>query len=92
MNDLTELLKKYYGYGINDQLGSTESTSIDGGLEQDMGLQNKSLLGSDRSRGLISFFLAQETDNAVAKQEKLLKEKLEDVIYTNLLNLYSKEY
>ena len=48
MNDLTELLKKYYGYGINDQLGSTESTSIDGGLEQDMGLQNKSLLGSDR--------------------------------------------
>jgi len=48
MNDLTELLKKYYGYGINDQLGLTESTSIDGGLEQDMGLQNKSLLGSDR--------------------------------------------
>jgi len=48
MNDLTELLKKYYGYGINDQLGLTESTSIDGGLEQDMGLQNKSLLGSDK--------------------------------------------
>jgi hypothetical protein len=48
MNDLTELLKKYYGYGIDDPLGSTESTSIDGGLEQDMRLQNKSLLGSDR--------------------------------------------
>ena len=48
MNDLTELLKKYYGYGIDDPLGSTESTSIDGGLEQDMRLQNKSLLGSDK--------------------------------------------
>jgi hypothetical protein len=48
MDSLTELLKKYYGYGMNDQLGLTESTSIDGGLEQDMGLQNKSLLGSDR--------------------------------------------
>jgi len=48
MDSLTELLKKYYGYGMNNQLGLTESTSIDGGLEQDMGLQNKSLLGSDR--------------------------------------------
>lgn len=48
MDSLTELLKKYYGYGANDELGLTESTSVNGGLEQDMGLQNKSLLGSDR--------------------------------------------
>jgi len=48
METLTELLKKYYGYGANDELGLTESTSVNGGLEQDMGLQNKSLLGSDR--------------------------------------------
>jgi hypothetical protein len=48
MNDLTELLKKYYGYGMNDELGLTESTSSDGGLGLDMGVQNKSLLGSDR--------------------------------------------
>ena len=48
METLTELLKKYYGYGANDELGLTESTSVNGGLEQDMGLQNKSLLGSDK--------------------------------------------
>ena len=48
MDSLTELLKKYYGYGANDELGLTDTTSTDGGLEQDMGLQNKSLLGSDR--------------------------------------------
>lgn len=48
MDSLTELLKKYYGYGANDELGLTESASVNGGLEQDMGLQNKSLLGSDR--------------------------------------------
>jgi len=48
MNDLTELLKKYYGYGMNDELGLTESTSSDGGLGLDMEVQNKSLLGSDR--------------------------------------------
>ena len=48
MDSLTELLKKYYGYGANDELGLTDTTSRDGGLEQDMGLQNKSLLGSDR--------------------------------------------
>jgi hypothetical protein len=43
MDSLTELLKKYYGYGANDELGLTDTTSTDGGLEQDMGLQNKSL-------------------------------------------------
>jgi len=48
MDSLTELLKKYYGYGMNDQLGLTESTSSDGGLGLDMGVQNQSLLGSDR--------------------------------------------
>ena len=48
MDSLTELLKKYYGYGANDELGLTESTSSDGGLGLDMGVQNQSLLGSDR--------------------------------------------
>jgi len=48
MNDLTELLKKYYGYGINDQLGSTEQVDSEMGLGENMGVQNKSLLGSDR--------------------------------------------
>ena len=48
MDSLTELLKKYYGYGINDQLSSNEQADSEMGLGQDMGLQNKSLLGSDR--------------------------------------------
>jgi len=48
MDSLTELLKKYYGYVANDELGLTESTSSDGGLGLDMGVQNQSLLGSDR--------------------------------------------
>ena len=48
MNTLTELLKKYYGYGINDQLSSNEQADSEMGLGQDMGVQNKSLLGSDR--------------------------------------------
>lgn len=48
MDSLTELLKKYYGYGMNDELGLTELTSSDGGLGLDMGVQNQSLLGSDR--------------------------------------------
>lgn len=42
MENLTELLKKYYGYGMNDPLISNEETNLD------MGLQNASLLGSDK--------------------------------------------
>ena len=48
MENLTELLKKYYGYGMNDPLSSNEQVDSEMGLGQDMGLQNKSLLGSDR--------------------------------------------
>jgi len=48
MNTLTELLKKYYGYGINDQLSSNEQADSEMGLGQDMGVKNQSLLGSDR--------------------------------------------
>ena len=48
MENLTELLKKYYGYGINDPLSSNEQADSEMGLGQDMGLQNKSLLGSDK--------------------------------------------
>jgi hypothetical protein len=48
MENLTELLKKYYGYGMNDPLLSNEETNLDMGLNQDMGLQNASLLGSDK--------------------------------------------
>ena len=39
MENLTELLKKYYGYGMNDPLISNEETNLD------MGLQNSLLLG-----------------------------------------------
>jgi hypothetical protein len=48
MENLTELLKKYYGYGMNDPLSSNEQADSEMGLGQDMGLQNKSLLGSDK--------------------------------------------
>lgn len=48
MDSLTELLKKYYGYGMNDPLSSNEQADSEMGLGQDMGVQNKSLLGSDR--------------------------------------------
>jgi hypothetical protein len=48
MDSLTELLKKYYGYGINDQLSSNEQADSEMGLGQDMGVKNQSLLGSDR--------------------------------------------
>ena len=48
MENLAELLKKYYGYGINDPLSSNEQADSEMGLGQDMGLQNKSLLGSDK--------------------------------------------
>ena len=48
MENLTELLKKYYGYGMNDPLSSNQQVDSEMGLGQDMGLQNKSLLGSDR--------------------------------------------
>jgi hypothetical protein len=48
MENLTELLKKYYGYGMNDPLSSNEQADSEMGLGQDIGLQNKSLLGSDK--------------------------------------------
>jgi hypothetical protein len=48
MENLAELLKKYYGYGMNDPLSSNEQVDSEMGLGQDMGLQNKSLLGSDK--------------------------------------------
>jgi len=48
MDSLTELLKKYYGYGINDQLSSNEQADSEMGLGQDMGVKNQSLLGSDK--------------------------------------------
>lgn len=48
MENLAELLKKYYGYGMNDPLSSNQQVDSEMGLGQDMGLQNKSLLGSDR--------------------------------------------
>ena len=48
MENLAELLKKYYGYGMNDPLSSNEQADSEMGLGQDMGLQNKSLLGSDK--------------------------------------------
>jgi len=48
MENLTELLKKYYGYGMNDPLLSNEETNLEMGLGQDIGLQNASLLGSDK--------------------------------------------
>ena len=48
MDSLTELLKKYYGYGMDDPLSSNQQADSEMGLGQDMGLQNKSLLGSDR--------------------------------------------
>ena len=48
MENLAELLKKYYGYGMNDPLSSNEQVDSEMGLGQDMGVQNKSLLGSDR--------------------------------------------
>ena len=48
MENLTELLKKYYGYGINDPLSSNEQADSEMGLGQDMGVKNQSLLGSDR--------------------------------------------
>ena len=48
MENLAELLKKYYGYGMNDPLSSNEQADSEMGLGQDIGLQNKSLLGSDK--------------------------------------------
>ena len=48
MNTLTELLKKYYGYGMDDPLSSNEQADSEMGLGQDMGFKNQSLLGSDR--------------------------------------------
>jgi hypothetical protein len=46
MENITDLLKKYYGFG--GTLGYTGSENIDAGGNQDTGLTNENLLGSDK--------------------------------------------
>ena len=46
MENITDLLKKYYGFG--GTLGFTGSENVDASGNQDTGLTNENLLGSDK--------------------------------------------